>query len=139
MASKLKINIMKSNKLILILRVAVAIILIQTLRFKFTAHPDSVYIFETVGLEPFGRIGIGILELVAGILILIPKTVWAGATLTLGLIGGAIMIHLTQLGIEIKGDGGVLFYTAIIIFLLSLIILYYHRKEIPIIGEKLSF
>lgn len=130
---------MNSKKIILVLRVAVAIILIQTLRFKFTAHPDSVYIFETVGLEPFGRIGIGILELIAGILILIPKTVWAGAILTIGLIGGAIMMHLTQLGIEIKGDGGVLFYTAIITFSLSLIILYNHRKEIPIIGKKLSF
>ena len=130
---------MNSKKIILVLRVAVAIILIQTLRFKFTAHPDSVYIFETVGLEPFGRIGIGILELIAGILILIPKTVWAGAILTIGLIGGAIMMHLTQLGIEIKGDGGVLFYTAIITFSLSLIILYNHRKEIPIIGEKLNF
>ena len=130
---------MKSNKIILVLRIAVAIILIQTLRFKFTAHPDSVYIFETVGLEPYGRIGIGILELIAGILLLIPKTVWAGALLTLGLIGGAIMMHLTQLGIEIKEDGGVLFYTALITFILSGIILYSYRKDVPIIGEKLNF
>lgn len=130
---------MKSSKIILVLRIAVAIILIQTLRFKFTAHPDSVYIFETVGLEPFGRIGIGVLELIAGILLLIPKTVWTGAALTLGLIGGAIMMHLTQLGIEVKGDGGVLFYTAIITFILSGIILYSQRKEIPIIGKKLNF
>jgi uncharacterized membrane protein YphA (DoxX/SURF4 family) len=130
---------MKSDKIILVLRIAVAVILIQTLRFKFTAHPDSVYIFETVGLEPYGRIGIGILELIAGILLLIPKTIWAGALLTMGLIGGAIMMHLTQLGIEVKGDGGVLFYTAIIIFSLSAVILYYYRKNIPIIGKKLSF
>lgn len=129
---------MKSNKIILVLRIAVAIILIQTLRFKFTAHPDSVYIFETVGLEPVGRIGIGILELIAGILLLIPKTVWAGATLTLGLIGGAIMMHLTQLGIEVKGDGGVLFYTAVVTFILSTIILINQRKAIPIIGKKFS-
>lgn len=130
---------MKSDKIILVLRIAVAIILIQTLRFKFTAHPDSVYIFETVGLEPYGRIGIGVLELIAGILLLIPKTIWAGALLTMGLIGGAIMMHLTQLGIEVKGDGGVLFYTAIITFSLSTVILYYYRKNIPIIGKKLSF
>lgn len=129
---------MKSNKIILVLRITVAIILIQTLRFKFTAHPDSVYIFETVGLEPFGRIGIGILELIAGILLLIPKTVWAGATLTLGLIGGAIMMHLTQLGIEVKGDGGVLFYTAVLTFILSAIILFNQRKAIPFIGKKFS-
>ena len=125
---------MNSYKIILVLRIAVAIILIQTLRFKFTAHPDSVYIFETVGLEPYGRIGIGTLELIAGILLLIPKTVWAGALLTLGLIGGAIVMHLTQLGIEVRGDGGVLFFTAIITFLLSVIIFYYFRKDIPIVG-----
>ncbi|MAB49772.1 MAG: DoxX family protein [Flavobacteriaceae bacterium] len=130
---------MKSYKIILVLRIAVAIILIQTLRFKFTAHPDSVYIFETVGLEPYGRIGIGALELIAGILLLIPKTIWAGALLTMGLIGGAILMHLTKLGIEVRGDGGVLFYTAIITFLLSTIILYYYRKDIPIVGKKLSF
>ncbi|WP_299097818.1 DoxX family protein [Winogradskyella sp.] len=130
---------MKSDKIIFILRIAVAVILIQTLRFKFTAHPDSVYIFETVGLEPYGRIGIGILELIAGILLLIPKTVWIGALLTLGLIGGAILMHLTQLGINVNNDGGVLFYTAIITFLLSVVILYYYRKDIPVIGQKLSF
>ncbi|MEO1032523.1 MAG: DoxX family protein [Bacteroidota bacterium] len=130
---------MKSKTIILILRIIVAVILIQTLRFKFTAHPDSVYIFETVGLEPVGRIGIGILELIAGVLLLIPKTVWAGATLTLGLIGGAIMMHLTQLGIEVKGDGGVLFYTAIVTFVLSAIILYHNRKAVPFVGKRLSF
>jgi len=129
---------MKSNKIILVLRIAVAVILIQTLRFKFMAHPDSVYIFETVGLEPFGRIGIGILELIAGILLLIPKTAWAGAILTLGLIGGAIMMHLTEIGIVVKGDGGVLFYTAVLTFTLSGIILINQRKAIPLIGQKIS-
>lgn len=115
----------------LVLRIIVAIILIQTLRFKFTAHPDSVYIFETVGLEPFGRIGIGIVELIAGILLLVPKTVWVGATLTLGVIGGAIFMHLTQLGIEVRNDGGVLFYTAVVTFILAAIILLQHKKDIP--------
>ena len=115
------------------LRIIVAIILIQTLRFKFTAHPDSIYIFEKVGLEPIGRIGIGILELIAGILLLVPKTVWIGAIITLGIISGAIFMHLTQLGIEIKNDGGVLFITAVITFVLSGIILYLYRKDIPVI------
>lgn len=120
----------------ILLRVIVAIILIQTLRFKFTAHEDSIYIFETVGLEPHGRIGIGILELIAGIFLLIPRTVWAGALLTLGLIGGAIMMHLTTLGIEVKNDGGTLFITAIVTFILSGIILLIYKKDIPIIGKK---
>ena len=127
---------MKKKHIQLLLRIIVAVILIQTLRFKFTAHPDSVYIFETVGLEPYGRIGIGVLELIAGILLLIPRTVWAGATLTLGLIGGAIMMHLTQLGIEVKEDGGVLFITAVVTFILAAVILISYRKEIPIIGKR---
>ncbi|WP_303318976.1 DoxX family protein [Flavivirga abyssicola] len=119
----------------LVLRIIVAIILIQTLRFKFTAHPDSVYIFNRVGLEPYGRIGIGILELIAGILLLIPKTIWAGATLTLGVIGGAIFMHLTQLGIEVNNDGGVLFITAIVTFVLSAVILYVYKNDIPFINK----
>ena len=122
------------------LRLIVALILIQTLRFKLTAHPDSVYIFEQVGLEPLGRIGIGIIELFAGVLLLIPRTVWLGALITLGVIGGAIMMHLTQLGIEVlyngEPDGGQLFATACVTFLLSAIILFMHRKQIPIIGNK---
>ena len=120
----------------LVLRIIVAIILIQTLRFKFTAHPDSIYIFETVGLEPYGRIAIGVLELIAGILLLIPKTIWFGAALTIGVIGGAIFMHLTKLGIEINNDGGVLFITALVTFILSVIILYKSRNEIPFINIK---
>ncbi|AXT20916.1 DoxX family membrane protein [Flavobacteriaceae bacterium AU392] len=122
--------------LILILRLAVAVILIQTLRFKFTAHPDSVYIFTQVALEPYGRIGIGIVELIAGILILIPRTVWIGATLAIGVLGGAIFMHLTKLGIETNGDKGVLFYTAVLTFVLSAIILWIYRKDIPFINKN---
>jgi uncharacterized membrane protein YphA (DoxX/SURF4 family) len=117
----------------LVLRIIVAIILLQTLRFKFTAHPDSVYIFTKVGLEPVGRIGIGVLELIASILLLIPKTIWAGALLTLGIIGGAIVMHLTQIGIVVNNDGGALFITALVTFILSAIILYIYRKDIPFI------
>ena len=126
------------SKLVLILRIIVALILIQTLRFKFTAHPDSVYIFEQVGLEPVGRIGIGIVELICGILILIPRTVWLGALMTMGIIGGAIFMHLTNLGIEVKGDGGVLFITALVTFILASILLYIYRKDIPYLGNKLK-
>lgn len=116
----------------LVLRIIVAIILIQTLRFKFTAHPDSVYIFEKVGMEPYGRIAIGILELISGILLLMKKTAWIGASLTLGVLGGAILMHLTQLGIEINNDGGILFITALITFLLSAIILYQNKSAISL-------
>ena len=123
--------------LIIILRVAVAIILLQTLWFKFRAHPDSVYIFSKVGLEPYGRIGIGVVELIAALLILYPKTSWLGAALTVGVIAGAIFMHLTKLGIEVQGDGGTLFYLAVATLIMGLAVLVYHRKAIPIIGAKL--
>ena len=126
------------NKILLAIRIIVALILVQTLRFKFTAHPDSVYIFTQVGMEPVGRISIGIVELISAVLILVPRTVWLGSILTLGVLGGAISMHLTNLGIEIKGDGGTLFYMAVGTFLLSAIILWFNRKSIPIIGKHLA-
>ncbi len=121
----------------LITRIIIAVILVQTLRYKFTAHPDSVYIFTKVGLEPYGRIAIGVFELIAAILILIPKTVWAGALLTLGIISGALFMHLTNLGIEINGDGGTVFYMAVVVFILSLVVLWINRKNIPFVGKNL--
>jgi len=127
---------MRTN-ILLGIRIIIAIILLQTLWFKFSAHPDSVYIFTQVGLEPYGRIGIGMLELIASFLILIPRTSWLGAALVLGIIGGAIMMHLTQLGIEVNGDSGQLFYMALVVFILSAIVLYYYRRDIPIIGKTL--
>lgn len=126
-----------SKTIQLILRIIIAVILVQTLRYKFTAHPDSVYIFTKVSLEPYGRIAIGVFELIAAILILIPKTVWLGALLTLGIISGALFMHLTDLGIEINGDGGTVFYMAVVVFILSLVILWMNRKSLPFIGKNL--
>ncbi|KJD34575.1 DoxX family protein [Tamlana nanhaiensis] len=118
-----------NKKRFLIIRLIVAVILWQTLRFKFTAHPDSVYIFDKIGLEPYGRIGIGIIELISGLLILIPKTVKIGAIVTFLAMLGAVCTHLTILGIEIKNDGGILFVTAVITLILSLIILLISKQQ----------
>ena len=125
------------RKNFLLLRIIIAILLIQTLYFKFTAHPDSIYIFSQIGLEPFGRISIGVLELITAILILNPKSIWLGSLLSIAIISGAIFMHLTKLGIEINSDGGLLFYIALIILILSVIVLFKTRKSIPIIGRKL--
>jgi uncharacterized membrane protein YphA (DoxX/SURF4 family) len=125
-----------NKTLFLSIRVVIAIILLQTLRYKFTGHPDSIYIFTKMGLEPFGRIGIGVLELFAAILILVPHTIWVGSLLSIGIISGAIFLHLTQLGIEINNDGGSLFYMAVSICILSCLIFWNERKKIPIIGGK---
>ncbi len=112
-----------------VLRIVVAVILLQTLYFKFTAHPESVELFTKLGVEPWGRIGTGVIELITGILLLIPSTVFIGAFLSFGLMSGAILSHLTVIGIESKGDGGKLFTLAIVVFIASLILLILHRKE----------
>jgi len=119
------------------LKVIVAAIFLQTLYFKFTGAPESVYIFETVGMEPWGRYSSGVVELLASIFLLIPRTTWLGAVLALGVICGAIFFHLTILGIEVMGDGGFLFILACVVFVSSLIILWKERKKIPIIGKGL--
>ncbi len=121
------------NTLSWILRLIVAGILLQTLYFKFSGAPESRYIFETLGAEPWGRIGSGVAELVASILLLVPATAGVGAVLSLALISGAIFAHLTQLGIEVQGDGGLLFYLALAVFFGSLVIAWIHRKEIPLV------
>ena len=113
-----------------ILRLIAAVIMLHTLFFKFTAAPESIYIFSTIGMEPWGRIGTGVLELIASILILIPGTTAFGALLALGLMGGAMFFHLTKLGIEVQGDGGQLFAYALIVFICSLILLIIYRHQI---------
>ena len=118
------------------IRIAAAAILLQTLFFKFTAAPESVYIFTKVGAEPWGRIGSGIIELFAAVLLLIPRTVWAGALLALGVMLGAIVSHLTVLGIEVQGDKGLLFALALTVFVSSGVVLFLHRTQIPIVGKR---
>lgn len=121
-----------------ICRGAVAIILFQTLYFKFTGAEESRYIFSTVlspEMEAYGRIGSGLVELVAVLLLLIPRLAWLGALLALATITGAIFSHLTKLGIEVKGDGGLLFALAVAVFVLSAVVLLLHRREVPVLGH----
>ena len=120
-----------------ICRIAVAIILFQTLFFKFTGAEESKYIFSTVlspELEAYGRIGSGVIELFAVILLLIPSTGWLGALIALGTISGAIFSHVALLGIVVKNDGGLLFALACTVFVLSSVILIIHRRQLPVLG-----
>ena len=133
-----------------ICRIAAAIILLQTLFFKFTAAPESVYIFTKLGtfihtyipfasigvVEVSGRIGSGFMELIAAVLLLTPRFVWAGAVLAMAATGGAIVSHLTFLGIEVQGDKGLLFFLAVVVLVPSAITLYLHRMQIPVLGER---
>src|SRR5215472_12997729 len=121
-----------------LLRITAAIILLQTLFFKFTGAPESVYIFTKVGAEPWGRIGSGIVELIAAALLLTPRFNWLGSLVALGVMAGAIVSHLTVLGIEVQGDKGLLFALALIVFIASATNLALHRAEIPVIGRRLA-
>jgi putative oxidoreductase len=131
-------------------RIIAAIILLQTLFFKFTAAPESVYIFTKLGTflhgylpfisvstaEVVGRIGSGLMELIAAALLLIPSFVWAGAILAMAATAGAILSHLTFLGIEVQDDKALLFALAITVFVMSAIALSLHRTQIPVIGKR---
>ena len=113
-----------------LLSIISAVILLQTLYFKFTAAPVSVHIFSTLGLEPWGRIGTGVMELISGILLFIPRTSVYGAGLALGIMAGAILSHLLFLGIEVQGDGGNVFILAIIVTICSIGVLFLKRNDL---------
>lgn len=121
---------MKKEILIWILRITASIILLQTLFFKFSGAEESIYIFSTLGIEPYGRIGSAIAELIAAILILIPRTTWLGALGAAGIMIGAILSHLFVLGIEVQNDGGLLFALAVITLLCSLGLLYFNKNKL---------
>lgn len=124
------------------LQFAVAGILLQTLFFKFIGAEESVYIFSTVGrffgvpvIEPWGRIGSGVVELIASLLLIVPATASSGAVLTMGVMAGAVLSHLFVLGIEVKGDGGLLFTLALAAFIGSAVVLALRREQIPVLGR----
>ena len=121
-----------------IVRLVAAIIMVQTLYFKFTGDEESVYIFTQVHMEPWGRISVGIFELIASVLLIINATAWIGAALALGLMGGAIMTHLTILGIEVQHDGGYLFLLAMVVVICAAVVLLYNKKQIMDTFKRLA-
>jgi len=112
------------------LRIIPAVILLQTLFFKFTASEESVYIFSKLGAEPYGRIGSGIVELIAATLLLVPRTTLWGAILAFGVMAGAIASHAFVLGIVVKNDGGTLFVLAVVTLVCSFILILYNRNKL---------
>ena len=132
-------NIMEHSKTFAItswiLRLIVAVILSQTLFFKFSAAKESIYIFSTLGVEPWGRIGSGVFELIASILLFIPSTTTVGAAMALAATGSAILLHLVRLGVALTAveDHGELFALAIVVTACSIGVLVLHRQELPLI------
>lgn len=107
------------NKISWVLQIVAAIIMLQTLYFKFSGAEESIYIFSAIGIEPWGRYFTGAMELVAGVFLLTRKWNFIGGILGMGLMAGAIFIHLTVLGIEVQGDGGYLFTLAVVVLISS--------------------
>jgi hypothetical protein len=120
-----------------LLRIVAAFILIQTLYFKFTGQPESVYIFSKLGMEPWGRIGSGVAELLASILLLVPSTIVMGALLAAGIMFGALAAHLFILGIEVRGDGGQLFIYALVVLFASIVLLFLHFQQLISFKKRL--
>jgi uncharacterized membrane protein YphA (DoxX/SURF4 family) len=119
-----------------LLRLLAALIMLQTLYFKFTAQEESVKLFTILGMEPWGRIGIGVLELIASLLILIPRTTVYGAGLGLGLMAGAIFFHLTKLGIVFEGDAGLFTYAVITFVCCALLLIIYRARLLQLLKIK---
>lgn len=119
-------------------RVLATVIMLQTLFFKFTGSPESIFIFSTVGMEPWGRIGVGVMELIASVLLMVTATAWLGAGLALGLMMGAIGMHLTILGIEVQSDGGYLFFLALTVSLCSTFVLWYDQVKVEELVKRFT-
>src|SRR5258706_1556695 len=136
--SHIQIAFMKTKTIISgLLRIVAAFILIQALYFKFTGQPESVYIFSKVGMEPWGRIGSGVAELLASILLLVPATIVIGAFLAAGIMVGALAAHLFILGIEVRGDGGQLFVYALVVLFASIVLLFLHFQQLISFKKRL--
>jgi putative oxidoreductase len=132
-------SLTKTQKVISwLLRLTAAVVLLQTLFFKFTGAPESVYIFTKLGMEPWGRYGSGVAELIASVLLFSSCRCWLGALLALGVMGGAIVSHLTKLGIVVQNDGGLLFGLAITVAVCCAAVLILHRRQIPFINKLIQ-
>ena len=124
-------------------RILAAGILLQTLFFKFTGAEESKYIFSKLEAEPWGRIGSGVVELIASTLILVPSTTWIGALLGLGTMTGAIFAHLFVIGISVRNsdgsqDKGQLFIYAVIVFIACTYLLWINKRSVPLLKNIVS-
>ena len=121
-----------------VIRIIVAVIMLQTLFFKFSGSEESVYIFSQMGIEPWGRYATGIAELIASVLILYKPATFMGALMALGIMSGAVLSHLFVLGIEVKNDGGLLFAYALVVLAGSLLLLWLNKQQLTVFLGKIQ-
>ena len=127
-----------SRVLFIVARLLAALIMLQTLYFKFTGAEESIYIFSTVGMEPWGRYLVGVSELIASVLLLGAGTAVFGGVIAIGLMLGAVGMHLTILGIEVQGDGGYLFILALVVLLCSVYVVFYKKESLLTLLSRLA-
>ncbi len=120
------------------IKLIAALIMLQTLYFKFSGAEESVFIFTQMHMEPWGRYTTGIAELMASVLILYKPTTAIGAILAIGIMSGAIFSHLFVLGIEVKNDHGLLFIYASVVWLAALLLVWLNRKQLLDFLNKMS-
>ncbi len=121
---------------IFLVKFLITIIVGQTLFFKFSGAVESIYIFSVLGVEPWGRLALGVLELLSLVFLWIPKTTLYALILILGMMSGAIASHLFILGIEIMGDKGELFILGVVTWLCTAVLLFIKREEIKLLSMK---
>lgn len=119
------------------LRLLAALIMLQTLYFKFSGHEQSIRLFTQLGMEPWGRIGTGVMELIASALILFPGTTGYGAALGAGLMAGAIFFHLTSLGIVFDGDAWLFIYAVTCFLCCAILLIIYRRQVLQLVSRKI--
>ena len=115
----------------------IAGILLWYEQYKLTGHPGSVHLFTVLsdwlfihGYEKPFRLGVGIAEIVASILVVVPATRMLGAAGALALMSGAIFFHVVSpLGIDPYGDGGQLFKEACAVWICAAYILWAYRAD----------
>lgn len=141
----------KPFHIILVLSIFISFVFVQSLFFKYTNSVETQHIFGTLdawastfGLQGlFAQTGlfsqhvIGTAELVASSLLIAGLILrWKvltglGALLAVAIISGAIVFHLfTPLGVEVQGDGGLLFGMACGVWLSGATLAYLSRGEL---------
>jgi len=116
-----------------ILQLCIIAMLAPAAYFKLTAHPESIAIFSQLGMEPAGRYIIGFLEAAACGLLLTPNSAAYGAILSLGIMLGAVIAHLTKIGFS-----DLFSYSSVALIVCASVIIYLRRKQIKSIARMLN-
>lgn len=127
----------KAEKLIsIVFQIIAALILANAAFGKFSGNEMSVHVFHELNILET-RIVIGIIEVLAALLLL-SKIPQYGALLGFGTMLGALIAHVSILGMEIHGDGGQMVMMMAVVLLSSIIVMWINRRRMPFVGHTFS-